>query len=187
MEIVFVRHGHGEHLNEYPSRLHTLHPRLTELGKLQVRQLKETLHIEKDTVILVSPTVRTIETALILAPGHEHIITPLVGPRMFPLDPELPVLACDQILSKQQMIERYPDATILDLGIDCWEGGINCINQQLFVIYGRRLFNWMRDQSERIVIVSHDGTITQYRLLLGESGLSRSDFLGEAGVYSMVL
>ncbi len=34
-------------------------------------------------------------------------------------------------------------------------------------------------------IISHDGTITNYRILLGEKGLAREDFLGEAGLYKM--
>lgn len=38
MEFIFIRHGHGEHLNDYPNRLNTLHPSLTEYGKFQVTQ-----------------------------------------------------------------------------------------------------------------------------------------------------
>ncbi|MGV2787916.1 histidine phosphatase family protein, partial [Clostridium perfringens] len=26
MEFIFIRHGHGEHLNDYPNQLNTLHP-----------------------------------------------------------------------------------------------------------------------------------------------------------------
>jgi hypothetical protein len=46
------------------------------------------------------------------------------------------------------------------------------------------MINWIRDQGiERAFIIAHDGTITNYRQLLGEKGLTRSDFLGEAGFY----
>jgi len=29
MELILIRHGHGEHLLKYPSKLNTLHPGLT--------------------------------------------------------------------------------------------------------------------------------------------------------------
>lgn len=41
MGLIFIRHGHGEHLLKYPSRLNTLHPGLTDYGRMQVDQLKE--------------------------------------------------------------------------------------------------------------------------------------------------
>lgn len=43
MEFIFIRHGHGEHLNDYPNRLNTLHPSLTEYGKFQVTQLRNVM------------------------------------------------------------------------------------------------------------------------------------------------
>ena len=66
MDFIFIRHGHGEHLIDYPNRLNTLHPSLTEYGKFQVTQLRNDTIIDPDDLVLVSPTKRTIETAAIL-------------------------------------------------------------------------------------------------------------------------
>lgn len=41
MDITFIRHGHGEHLVDYPNQLNCLHPGLTELGKSQVIALRK--------------------------------------------------------------------------------------------------------------------------------------------------
>ncbi|WP_251035619.1 histidine phosphatase family protein [Paenibacillus sp. ISL-20] len=92
MEFIFIRHGHGEHLNDYPNRLNTLHPSLIEYGKFQVSQLRNEIKIDPDDLALVSPTKRTIETATIIKNGMDFISSPFVGPRMFPQNPELPSL-----------------------------------------------------------------------------------------------
>ncbi|MGG3279365.1 phosphoglycerate mutase family protein [Paenibacillus solani] len=183
MEIIFIRHGHGEHLKDYPNRLHTLHPGLTELGKMQVRKLREQFDWTNDELILASPTKRTIETAHILTNSNDFMISPLVGPRMFPLLPELPALMCDQIYSKDELAAHYHGIEILDLGLDCWREGINRIDEKLFETYALQLLSWCQERQKRLIIISHDGTITNYRMLLGEEGLTRDDFLGEAGVY----
>ncbi|MEF3354087.1 histidine phosphatase family protein [Paenibacillus sp. GYB006] len=185
MEVIFIRHGHGEHLNDYPSRLNILHPSLTEYGKFQVAQLRNEIKIEPSDLILVSPTKRTIETATILTHNMDFIISPLVGPRMFPQNPELPDLKCDQILSKTEIINLYGDTEVLDFNLDCWKEGINRIEQDVFEGYAKQLLEWTRKSYKKTFIISHDGTITNYRILLGEEGLTRKDFLGEAGVYQM--
>ncbi|REK77081.1 histidine phosphatase family protein [Paenibacillus paeoniae] len=187
MEFIFIRHGHGEHLNEYPTRLNTLHPRLTEYGKSQVSQLRDKIIVKSEDLLLVSPTKRTIESAIILKNDMNFIITPLVGPRMFPQNPEFPFLACDYILSKSEISDLYRDAKIIDFGLDCWEEGINRIDQDVFEGYAKQLLAWIGDGYNKIFVISHDGTITNYRMMLGENGLTRKDFLGEAGIYKMIL
>ncbi|MDH6671047.1 broad specificity phosphatase PhoE [Paenibacillus sp. LBL] len=187
MEFIFIRHGHGEHLNDYPNRLNTLHPSLTEYGKFQVTQLRNEIKMDPDNLVLVSPTKRTIETATIIKSGMDFIISPLVGPRMYPQNPELPLLACDLILSKTEITNLYADAGILDFNLDCWKEGINRIEQEIFEGYAKQLFDWIGERYKKIFIISHDGTITNYRILLGETGLTRKDFLGETGVYRMKL
>ncbi|WP_339289932.1 histidine phosphatase family protein [Paenibacillus sp. FSL W8-0187] len=79
MEFIFIRHGHGEHLNDYPNRLNTPHPSLTEYGKFQVTQLRNEIKIDPDGLVLVSPTKRTIETETIIKNGMDFIISPSVG------------------------------------------------------------------------------------------------------------
>lgn len=187
MEFIFIRHGHGEHLNDYPNRLNILHPSLTEYGKFQVKQLRNEIIIDPDALVLVSPTKRTIETAAILKNSMDFIISPFVGPRMFPQNPEFPFLTCDQILSKTEITNLYGDTEILNFNLDCWKEGINRIEQNIFEGYAKRLLGWIGESYKKIFIISHDGTITNYRILLGEKGLTRKDFLGEAGVYRMKL
>ncbi|WP_201003922.1 histidine phosphatase family protein [Paenibacillus glycanilyticus] len=185
MEFLFIRHGHGEHLNDYPNRLNTLHPSLTEYGEFQVAQLRDKLRINPDDLMLVSPTKRTIETASILHNSLDFIISPFVGPRMFPQNQESLFLSCDQILSKTEITNLYGDVKILDFNLDCWKEGINRIDQEVFEGYAKQLLDWIPERYKRVLIISHDGTITNYRILLGEKGLTRNDFLGEAGVYRM--
>ncbi|OZB92234.1 phosphoglycerate mutase family protein [Paenibacillus sp. XY044] len=187
MEFIFIRHGHGEHLNDYPNRLNTLHPGLTEYGKFQVTQIRNEIKMDPDDLVLVSPTKRTIETAIIIKNDMEFIISPLVGPRMFPQNPELAFLACDHILTKTEITNLYGNTEILDFNLDCWEEGINRIEQDIFEGYATRLLDWIGESHKKIFIISHDGTITNYRIWLGEKGLTRKDFLGEAVVYRMNL
>ncbi|WP_145946822.1 histidine phosphatase family protein [Paenibacillus sp. Y412MC10] len=183
MEVVFVRHGHGEHLLDYPNQLNMLHPGLTLYGESLVNELRGRLLLNGNEQVVVSPTKRTIETARILLSDGPFVISPLAGPRMFPQDPSYSPFVCDQIYSKEEIRETVPDAVIVDFGLDLWEEGINRIGQEAFETYGRQLLDWCKAQAERVIIVSHDGTITNYRMLLGEQGLTRKDFLGEAGVY----
>lgn len=51
MEFVFIRYGHGEHLNDYPNRLNTIYPSLIEYGKMQVSQLRKKINISSDDLI----------------------------------------------------------------------------------------------------------------------------------------
>lgn len=186
MEIIFIRHGHGEHLIDYPNQLNTLHPSLTAYGKHQVLQLCEKNLITTDDLVIVSPTKRTIETAFLLLNGYAFVISPFVGPRMFPQNKELSSLKCDFILSKSEIKSLYGDLEVIDFNIDCWGEGINTINQEEFDDYANQLLSWIKKtEAKKTVIISHDGTITNYRILLGEKGLTREDFLGEAGVYQI--
>lgn len=184
MEILWIRHGQGEHLLDYPNRLDTLHPGLTEKGRAQIRQLGERLSFREDDLLLVSPTRRTIESALLLQPGA-ILVTPAVGPRMFPQDPQLRPLKCDTIYTREELFHIYGDLPVLELGAENWTAGINQMEQIQFEAYAKGLLARIRKAERRIVVLSHDGTITHYRMLLGERGLSRQDFLGEAGVYRM--
>lgn len=184
MELIFIRHGYGEHLLEYPNRLNTLHPGLTDYGRMQVNQLKEHINILSNDLIIVSPTKRTIETAQLLTQSFNFYVSPFVGPRMFPQNPELPFLLCDQAYTKEEVIDLYPETLILDFDLKNWGEGINRINQEVFENYANRLLDWSRDNERRTIIISHDGTITNYRIFLGEKGLTREDFLGEAGTYT---
>lgn len=187
MEVLFIRHGHGEHLINYPSKLNTLHPGLTEFGKSQVSQLSHKLDIFSEDLVLVSPTKRTIETAYILTGHFNFTVTPLVGPRMFPQNPEFSSFLCDEIYSRKEILDLYEEVTLLDIDLDCWGDGINRMEQGIFEKYVQKLIDWIGDRFKRILIIAHDGTITNYRIFFGETGLTRKDFLGEAGIHKIKL
>jgi hypothetical protein len=102
-------------------------------------------------LVLVSPTKRTIETAIILKNNLDFIITPLVGPRMFPQNPELPFLPCDHIFSKMEITSLYGHTEILDFNLDCWEEGINRIAQDVFEGYAKQLLDWIGERYNKIV------------------------------------
>lgn len=154
MEFLFIRHGQAEHNLDTPDRLNRLHPKLTDRGKRQADELKKRIRIDGGDLLLVSPTVRTLETLerlTELSDSRPVWVSPLVGPRMFPQNPEWTTL---------------PEAE--------------------FARLTQEMFDWITLQNaRRTVIVSHDGTINAYRQLLGEKNLSRQDFLGEAGSYTL--
>ncbi|PYE47803.1 hypothetical protein DFQ00_111102 [Paenibacillus barcinonensis] len=75
----------------------------------------------------------------------------------------------------------YPDIQVIDVGLNDWEESINQMPARHFTLLAESLLAWCRKQKGHIFMVSHDGTITNYRVLLGEYELTRNDFLGEAG------
>ncbi|BBI34017.1 histidine phosphatase family protein [Cohnella abietis] len=192
MEIIFVRHGQGLHNTDIPDRLNTENPRLTEKGREQVAHLKTVFSFNEDDVFVSSPTIRTIETTNIITSELDSVkkyVSPIVGPRMFPFptNPEDYVLRCDMSYPLKNIINDYPDFTVLESDDqELWEKWINTLAESDFVPLGLRLISWIKKLStNRVFIIAHDGTITYYRLLLGENGLTRSDFLGEAGWYKL--
>ncbi|WP_342554957.1 histidine phosphatase family protein [Paenibacillus sp. FSL R7-0652] len=183
MDITFIRHGHAEHLLNYPNELNRVHPGLTEQGKRQITALRKTIKVETGDPVIVSPTKRTLETAQLLTTSeHSRVmISPLVGPRMFPQDPTFAPLRCDQIYTRRELGTLYSEMQVLHVGRNEWKESINQMAAQRFTRLAEQLLDWCRKQNGHTFIVSHDGTITNYRVLLGEQGLTRDDFLGEAG------
>jgi trans-2-enoyl-CoA reductase len=102
---------------------------------------------------------------------------------MYPQNAKLPFLLCDQIYSRDEIIHSIAKATILDFGLADWGEGINRMREAEFEEFGKKTLEWCYSNGNRAYIISHDGTITNYRMLLGEKGLTRNDFLGEAGIY----
>lgn len=98
MEIIFIRHGQGEHNLNVPERLNIIHPHLTSKGKDQVGSLRSIFGFMYNDLFVVSSTIRTIETVNILI-GEMSLprkyISPMAGPRMFPQHPEWNTLPSD--------------------------------------------------------------------------------------------
>jgi broad specificity phosphatase PhoE len=192
MELFFVRHGQGEHNTNIPDRLNKEHPHLTEKGTNQVAKLIWKTKFNENDVFIISPTVRTIETARILTENLNFpkiFISPLVGPRVFPLKENSKTVKCDITLSVSRIEEKYSEFTVLGKDdTNIWSEGINIISDDKFIKLGEKMIEWIKEfGAERTFIISHDGTITNYRKLLGEQALTRSDFLGEAGTYRIIL
>ncbi|MCR8630112.1 phosphoglycerate mutase family protein [Paenibacillus radicis (ex Xue et al. 2023)] len=192
MEIIFIRHGQGVHNIDIPNRLNTENPRLTERGRDQVASLKSVFSFSEDSVYIASPTIRTIETTNIITSDlllTKKYVSPLVGPRMFPIpqNPEAYVSKCDINYSLDKIISEHSDFIVLDKdNQELWNTGINTLTESAFEPLGLGLINWIKTLcTKKVFIIAHDGTITNYRILLGENGLSRSDFLGEAGWYKL--
>ena len=189
IEIVFVRHGEGEHMLDLPRSLAMRHPRLTEQGRMQVGALRQTIQVTERDLLLASPTPRTIETARILCDGAtpRRYVCPVVGPRMFPQGPQFSPLLCDDLLEPEAVSRDFPEYRLLpaETSSELWSG-INQIPRARFAEAALELFQWCRETSSaRVVIASHDGTIHNYRELLGETGLTRASFLGPAGVHTV--
>lgn len=192
MELVFIRHGQGLHNTPIPDRLNVVNPPLTDKGRQQVASLEDVFSFREEDLFFVSPTVRTIETANIITSGLQHphkYISPLVGPRMYPMpvDPISHEVKCDLVYSLDEIQEKHSDYILLDTDdMSLWTQGVNTIADTQFFTLGRRMISFIRQNASdtsRAFIIAHDGTITNYRILLGEQGLTRADFLGEAGWY----
>jgi broad specificity phosphatase PhoE len=188
LELFFVRHGQGEHNLDVPDRLNIAHPHLTDKGKAQVGHLHTVFKFDEQDLFIASPTVRTIETVQILTRDLLNpiiYISPVVGPRMFPQNPKWSTSKCDKTLVYELIEREYPGLVVLNIGDkSLWSEGVNAIDERLFQNLAHVLIEWIRKQPfNRVFIITHDGTINSYRQLLGENGLTRSDFLGEAGYY----
>lgn len=194
MELIFIRHGQGQHNTDVPDRLNIADPPLTAVGERQVKALRSMLTFIPEDLFIVSPTLRTIQTANLLAErlaSPRKYVAPAVGPRMFPMPemPELHAVLCDKHLPSETIKRRFPDYKLLQTAKDdLWRDGINTMPEEQFREAAVELLDWIVTQeTDRAYIVAHDGTITTYRTLLGEKGLTRADFLGEAVYYRMEL
>jgi broad specificity phosphatase PhoE len=193
MELIFIRHGQGVHNTDIPDRLNIENPSLTHKGKEQVGNLNQILSFRDEDMFIASPTIRTIETTNIITKGllsPKKYISPLVGPRMFPLpqNPETYVYRCDLNYPIDIIEKQHNDFVLEKDDLTLWTDGINTLAENEFNQLGQRMIDRIRNSDcERVFIISHDGTITSYRKLLGEEGLTRADFLGEAGWYQTTL
>ncbi|MFC7366493.1 MULTISPECIES: histidine phosphatase family protein [Bhargavaea] len=181
MELIFIRHGQGEHTMDMPKSLQHCDPALTSLGRDQARLLKDQFLLNEKDIIIISPTRRTLETALIFC-GNSNcrmVVSPLVSPRMFPIHPHKKTLPCDRILELDRIKNEYPDLEYDDKGnsMELWEIGINTMDERTFEILARGFLSKCKTvDNGRVFIVSHDGTITSYHQLITGGILSREDF-----------
>jgi broad specificity phosphatase PhoE len=187
LEIVFIRHGEGEHLLDLPRSLEMKHPRLTPRGRAQVEALRPSVEVTDDDLVLASPTPRTIETAEILCGGGFPLkyVCPAVRPRMFPQGPNINPLLCDDIFEPDVLRREFPRYQLhpVEADSELWLG-INKISAARFAQAVTELLLWCKAVGRpRVIVVSHDGTIHNFREFFGETNLTRASFLGPAGLH----
>lgn len=111
----------------------------------------------------------------------------MVGPRVFPLGPSSVGHACDQALPKETIEREFPQLELADVSLEIWEEGTNLMPEEEFSRLAMQFLEWCKNlKRERIYIVSHDGTITNYRRYLGES-VTREHFLGDTGWHYVIV
>lgn len=183
MELVFIRHGEGEHTLDIPSSLHLEDPALTATGKEQAKLLRNQLPLNNRDIVFISPIRRTLETAYIWSENIDcrKIVSPFVSPRIFPIRSNCNTLPCDKLIDFESILDFYPT-----FEIDCnaprnlWAEGINTLPENQFTkLTGEFIVNCKQLQKDKIYIVSHDGTITSYRQMITGQSLTRKDFLNE--------
>lgn len=185
MDIIFIRHGQGEHTLDIPKSFQIENPSLTSKGMEQAKLLRETFPLIHNDVIFISPLRRTLQTAQIWSEkiACRKIVSPLVSPRMFPLLPNKNTLPCDKLLDVETIKKDFPNFEMdLNVSHNLWTDGINILPEHEFINAGKEFITSCKLlHKEKIYIVSHDGTITSYRQLISGEKLSRADFPLETG------
>jgi len=189
VELIFIRHGQGEHTLDIPNSLHIKNPTLTVKGIKQAKLLRKKYLITDEDIIFISPLRRTLETALIWTENIDcrKIVSPLVSPRIFPNRPNGKTLPCDIIINVETIHQDYPNLEmVMNVPPDLWSDGINTMPDGKFnKIAHEFIANLRLLKKKKIYIVSHDGTITAYRQLISDRSLSRRDFPDETGWFQM--
>ncbi|MCA0972533.1 phosphoglycerate mutase family protein [Halobacillus litoralis] len=180
MELVFIRHGQGEHTLDTPESLQIPDPSLTERGKEQARALQDDFTLTEDDLIVVSPVRRTLQTADIWSRPFpcKKVVHPLVSPRMFPQKEGAPTLPCDRMLDRETIQSDFPAFQIAEpVPESLWNEGINTMEEESFRRWAEEWLKWCEAQHpDRLYVVSHDGTITSYRQYMSGKSLTRNDF-----------
>ncbi|QPQ30814.1 histidine phosphatase family protein [Lysinibacillus sp. JNUCC 51] len=189
MELIFIRHGQGEHTLAFPNSLQVNNPSLTALGISQAKLLRKKFTLTEEDIIFISPLKRTLETALIWTSHVDcrKIVSPFVSPRIFPFHPNGKTLPCDKIINLETIKKDYPNLEIdMNVPPDLWSDGINTMPDSDFNNIAQQFIaNLKLLKKDKIFIVSHDGTITSYRQLISGQTLSRRDFPDETGWFQI--
>ncbi|MGG2095358.1 histidine phosphatase family protein [Bacillus sp. S13(2024)] len=191
MKLIFVRHGEGEHTTNLPDSLRTNHPYLTNKGREQALLLQENLPLRESDVLIASPTVRTIQTAALWSGqvACMKVVHPYISPRIFPYREGARTLPCDKMLDQKNIQQLFPQFLLAEKhNEELWSNGINTISEPEFCTAAYSFIEWCKPlQVSRVMIVSHDGTITAYRQYVMKRVLTREDFLEETGMYEIQL
>ncbi|WP_328822948.1 histidine phosphatase family protein [Planococcus soli] len=189
--MIFIRHGQGEHTVNLPDSLHLTNPSLTLKGISQTEKLRTSLPLNAKDVLIVSPTLRTLQTASIWSAGIacQKIIHPLAGPRIFPARSNAATLPCDRLLDLDRLQSEFQNFTFApDMSSCFWPEGINTLSEDGFSQLAEKFIGFCRSfECRKVYIVTHDGTITSYRQKILNQKLTREDFLGETEWIQLVV
>lgn len=191
MKLIFVRHGEGEHTKNLPGSLRMEHSSLTDKGREQALALREKLPLRESDILITSPTVRTLQTAALWSEqvACMKVVHPYTSPRIFPYREGARTLPCDIMLNQRNIQQLFPQFLLAEERNDeLWSDGINTISELEFCTAAHSFIEWCKTlQGSRVMIVSHDGTITAYRKYVMKQVLTREDFLEETGMYEIQL
>lgn len=191
MELIFIRHGQGEHTLNLPESLHMSNPSLSIQGRIQAKKLRSALPLTSEDVLIASPTLRTLQTASLWSEHIEcgKLVHPLVAPRIFPARLAATTLPCDELLDLERLQEGFPSfVPAQNLSSSLWSRGINVLPEYEFNLLAEEFMDFCRSfRRRRIYIVTHDGTITSYRQKISGQQLTREDFLQETEWFHLVL
>jgi broad specificity phosphatase PhoE len=170
MEIVFIRHGHGEHMLRVPDSYLVSDPALTDRGVEESLRLRSRLPLTEHDVVIASPTRRTLQTARLWCEGTHaaRFIHPAIGPRQFPSRYDFRTMPCDATLEPPQLIEQFSEFLLpADVPAYLWAQGINTTPALLFEKWAEQFIAWCKKiDKNKVYMVSHDGTIAAYMQLL---------------------
>lgn len=191
MELIFIRHGQGEHTLNLPESLHLSNPSLSNQGRIQAKKLRSILPLTSEDVLIVSPTLRTLQTASIWSKNIKcgKLIHPLVAPRIFPARLAATTLPCDELLGLERLQEEFPSFVLAqNLSSSLWSMGINVLPEEEFNLLAEEFMGFCRSlRCRRIYIVTHDGTITSYQQKISGQQLTREDFLQETEWFHLMV
>lgn len=191
MELFFIRHGEGEHTLNVPDSLMVNSPSLTDYGMKQAGNLKNTLALTPQDVVIASPTLRTLQTARIWSEGVDcrKFVSPYVGPRIFPVRLQASTLPCDELLDVGRIQSDFSSFHFMpSINSSLWAKGINTLSEEDFRLIANVFVLMCQGfQYKRIFIVTHDGTITSYRQIYSEKLLTREDFLKETEWFRLLI
>jgi broad specificity phosphatase PhoE len=185
MEILFVRHGQGEHMQHVPESYQLKDPGLTEVGRQEAKLLRRTLPLTEQDAVIVSPTRRTLETARLWCDGAnpEKYVHPAIGPRQFPIRYDFTTLPCETTYEPQRLTELFGDFVLPgDVPSYLWLQGINAVPALLFEKWAEQFIAWCKKLNKtKVYMVTHDGTIASYMQYLQGTKQSRSESLSRTG------
>ncbi|WP_214269631.1 histidine phosphatase family protein [Mammaliicoccus lentus] len=147
--IKIMRHAQAENNMNEPESFNLKDPKLTNKGRRDTKNISE--YIDQDSQFWVSPTVRTIETAMLLSHNNKIKVVDILGPRVYP-HRKGKMNICDQICS------NYNDKNISTIN-SLNNKHPNDLKHQSFIKEFKHFIKKYIKDDENNVIITHDGVI----------------------------